>query len=288
MRIAGMAVAVLLVAGAAGAQTYDELVAQANTFYQQGRYQESGESFEAAFALADGRATHYYNAACSWSLAGNPDRAFVMLDHALETGFRDPEMMMSDVDLEPLHDDPRWDAVVSRCRGAEAAYLLSINVDLYRLFQEDQADRRGDIDWEVVSARDEARRAAVTEMIEADQLHASDDFVHAAFIFQHGADSTSYRTAHELAMRAVAIDSTNMGARWIAAASKDRYLQSVGKPQIYGTQLLRRNGRWTLQPYDTTAVTDAERARWGVPPLSRQRAWEAEANARKREPPGDE
>jgi tetratricopeptide (TPR) repeat protein len=275
--------AIMLVAGGASAETYDELISRAASFYEQGEYLESGESFEAAFAVEKGRPAHYYNAACSWSLAGHPDKAFAMLDRAIEEGFRDAELMTGDSDLEALHGDPRWDPAVSRCRGAEAAYLLSINVELYRLFQEDQADRRGEVEWEEVSVRDEERRAAVAKMIEEDQLHAVDDFVHAAFIFQHGADSTAYRAANELAMRAVALDSTSVGARWIAAASMDRYLQSVGRPQIYGTQLLMRNGKWTLEPYDTTVVSDAERARWGVPPLSRQRAWEAEMNRPERE-----
>jgi hypothetical protein len=37
-----------------------------------------------------------------------------------------------------------------------------------------------------------------------------------------------------------------------------------GLPQIYGTQLISIDGRWTLEPFDRTAVTDEERARWAV------------------------
>jgi hypothetical protein len=280
MRLAASILLLFTIAAPAAGQTFDDLIAEAGSLYQQGLYEESGTHYELAFALEDGSPTHYYNAACAWSLAGDAEKAFAMLTLASDKGFRNTELLMADSDLAPLHNDPRWDSAVSRCQTAEALWLTSINIELYRLFQSDQADRSGEGDWENMEERDRQRRKLVAKMIEDDKLHAPDDFVHAAFIFQHGADSTSYRTAHELAMKAVELDSTYMRARWIAAASKDRYLQSTGKPQIYGTQLLKRNGEWTLQPYDTTAVTDAERASWGVPPLARQLKWEAEANGR--------
>jgi tetratricopeptide (TPR) repeat protein len=260
-------------------QTFSELIARGNALYEQGAYEASATAYEKAFELERARAIHYYNAACSWSLSGNADKAYEMLGVAIDRGYRDTDWLRTDEDLNALHDDPRWDAIVTRCREAEEAYLESINVELYEMFQADQSDRRGDIDWEVVTPRDEARRKRVLELIEAGLLEAPDDFVHAAFIFQHGSDSTSYRMAHELAMKAVALDSTYARARWIAAASKDRYLQSVGLPQIYGTQFRRVDGLWTLEPIDTTAVSDIERERWGVAPLAQQRAKAAKMNA---------
>jgi len=39
-----------------------------------------------------------------------------------------------------------------------------------------------------------------------------------------------------------------------------------GKPQRYGTQFIRENGRWSLGKVDPT-VTDSQRAIYGVPPL---------------------
>lgn len=266
-------------ANPAQGQTYRDLIAQANSLYERGEFQASAESFERALALQEGHANNYYNAACSWALAANPDKAFAFLEQALDRGYRNTNLLSSDSDLSSLRDDERWESILARCREAEADYLESINVELYEMFQADQNDRRGDIDWDAVAPRDEERRRRAMEMVENDLLSAPDDFVHAAFIFQHGSDSTSYRIAHELASKAVALDSTHARARWIAAATKDRYLQSVGKPQIYGTQFRLVEGVWTLEPIDTTAVTDAERAWWGVPPLARQRARAAEMNA---------
>lgn len=272
--------AVLAAAGPASGQNFLDLVARADSLYEHGEYGASGRTFDMAFELERGNATHHYNAACSWSLAGDLDKAFLQLETAIDRGYRNADFLMKDDDLRALQDDPRWEPLVARCREAEETYLASINRELYDMFQADQADRRGDIDWEEVTPRDEARRKRAQELIDADLLKAPDDFVHAAFIFQHGADSTSYRLAHELAMAAVALDSTYTRARWIAAASLDRYLHSVGRPQIYGTQLHVVDGVWTLEPIDTTAVSDAERARWGVPPLASQRSWEREMNER--------
>jgi hypothetical protein len=94
-------------------------------------------------------------------------------------------------------------------------------------------------------------------------------------IFQHGNDPADYARANELARKAVALDPKHASARWLVAATEDRHRQSLGKPQIYGTQFKRHDGGpWTLEPIDETAVTDAERVEMGVPPLSvaKQRA----------------
>jgi hypothetical protein len=206
------------------------------------------------------------------ALSGAVDDAFETLAIAIERGFRDADLMASDVDLTALHEDLRWPSTLELCRTALTEYLSTINTELYELYRADQSDRRGDIDWSVVGPRDEARLQRTRELIDADQLHARDDFVHAAFIFQHGDDPEDFRTAHELALKAVSLDSTYIRARWIAAAAKDRYLLNIGQPQIYGTQFRLVEGVWELSPIDTTAVTDEERERWGVPPLSAARA----------------
>lgn len=263
----------LLAAPPALGQVYSDVVERARALYDEARYAESAQHYAQAFELDAGTSRDWYDAGCSWALAGNADQALQALQRAVELGYRDVDWLVADGDLVTLHEDPRWKAVVDACHDAREAYLGTINRELYELFQADQADRQGDTDWSVVGPRDEARRARTLEIVNAGRLTARDDFIHAAFIFQHGADSTSYRRANELAMRAVAIDSTSMRARWIAAATKDRYLMSVGRAQIYGTQYTRgADGLWTQAPYDTTAISDEERARWGVRSRAEQRA----------------
>jgi hypothetical protein len=43
-----------------------------------------------------------------------------------------------------------------------------------------------------------------------------------------------------------------------------------GKPQLYGTQFKKVDGRWILWEVDPT-ITDEERVRWNVPPLEENR-----------------
>lgn len=74
------------------------------------------------------------------------------------------------------------------------------------------------------------------------------------------------------------LDPLNSTARWLAAASKDRYLMTLGKPQLYGTQFKKVDGKWILWEVDPS-VTDEERAKWGVPPLVEARKRAEELNS---------
>ena len=82
----------------------------------------------------------------------------------------------------------------------------------------------------------ECGRERVAALLAAGALHTADDYRKAAFVFQHGDRSDDYLLAHTLAL--VAVAKGDQGAAWIAAATLDRYLQSVRQPQIYGTQYL--------------------------------------------------
>jgi hypothetical protein len=46
----------------------------------------------------------------------------------------------------------------------------------------------------------------------------------------------------------------------------DRWLVASGKPQRFGTQMIKQDGRWSLGAVDP-ATNDFERALYAVPPL---------------------
>jgi hypothetical protein len=63
----------------------------------------------------------------------------------------------------------------------------------------------------------------------------------AAMVLQHGGDSSHYRIAHELASAACqrgvnTREWPQSSAEWLAKATYDRWMLSIGKPQVYGTQ----------------------------------------------------
>lgn len=140
--------------------------------------------------------------------------------------------------------------------------------EMTALFDADQKDRAGKgIDWSVVSLRDAERRQRTQQLLDAGALQSGDDFYHAAFLFQHGGTPEDYLKAHLLAMIAVARG--HPSALWIASATLDRYLQSIGKPQILGTQYrLTGKGSATQAPYDRSVVSDTLRRALRVPSLA--------------------
>jgi hypothetical protein len=176
--------------------------------------------------------------------------------------------------------------VLLRVAAAAAALFLSFapaaaqwkpgaaggsNPRMTALFQADQGARTSGakIDWTVVAREDEQRRRETRALLDKGELSSATDFYHAAFIFQHSGEPGDYLLAHTLAIVAVARGRAD--ATWIAAASLDRYLMSVGQKQIYGTQYRKRDGQPTTQePYHRGLVPDALRKALGVPAQAEQ------------------
>ena len=269
---------------AAEEPTAREVAAQADAAYEAEDWSGCADLYARAADRA-GRALRRhtaYNAACCHALAGDVDAAFTELNRAIEARFEDIDLLRRDTDLEILHGDARWEETVARAEAAAQAYLDSINQEVRDLFHQDQADRRPpegeEIDWSVVTPRDEARRARVREMIEAGELNAADDYYHAAMVLQHSSELEDYRTAHELCLQAVEADPEHSGARWLAAAALDRWLVNQDKPQKYGTQFRKVDGAWELCEVDPE-VTDEERAEWNVPSLAEAQARVERMNA---------
>ena len=156
------------------------------------------------------------------------------------------------------------------------------NSALRELYEQDQADRSDDsIDWRQVSRRDSLRRVRVRELLDANQVATSEDYRHAAMVFQHGSDTTAAWLAFDLAERAVELDSSNADAKWLMAAAWDRYQMRRGEPQWYGTQFVKDppDSPWRLYDIDTTKVSDEDRRRLGVRSLAEARAHVASMNA---------
>jgi hypothetical protein len=88
-------------------------------------------------------------------------------------------------------------------------------------------------------------------------------------MFQHGDSSDDYLLAHVLAIAAVSRDYKN--ARWIAAATLDRYLQSVKQPQVFGTQFpANPAGEMTQGKYNSRLISNHVRAALCVTPREKQ------------------
>jgi hypothetical protein len=133
---------------------------------------------------------------------------------------------------------------------------------LRRLYDEDQKDRTDE-------AGDVRRRAEVRRLIRAGKAESGADYYYAAFIFQHGQKPRDYLFAHILAVTAVS--KGFQGARWLSAATLDRYLHSIRQPQVFGTQFGSLYDSTDDQgSYDKAMLSDAQRRDWCVASVSTQ------------------
>jgi hypothetical protein len=168
---------------------------------------------------------------------------------------------------------------------ANAADASADNPELKQIYDADQKDREAPpgkaLDWGTIGQRDVARRKRVHELIDQGRLNTGKDYERAAMVFQHGEGSDDILLAHVFAV--TAIGKGDMDARWLGAASLDRFLQRVGQPQVFGTQFSYKTENeqqtWTMEPYnrsligpnlrDTNCVPDQEQQAETLKALSR-------------------
>jgi tetratricopeptide (TPR) repeat protein len=236
------------------------------------QYGDCAKLYGRASEIAEGRAKadYVYSASTCELRDGRRSEAIAGFRRAIQIHPSYYDDIAHDGSLQTeLANDPEWTALLTTFRPAYDEFERSFNAELREMFSADQKDREGGpdkIDWSVVNGRDAARRDRVRQMAGAGQLKSPDDYFFAAMIFQHGEDEASYDQAYRYATHAVELDPSFVKARWLVAASKDRYHMSRGEPQLYGTQFKRIEGKWWLWPVDLH-ITDAERAEWGVDPL---------------------
>jgi len=146
------------------------------------------------------------------------------------------------------------------------------SAELQRIYDADQVDRETEaIDWDFVNPRDEARRARVTEILDAGAAKlCSEDFYNAAMVFQHGREAPQYLMAHVLA--SIAAARGHEPSRWMMATTLDRYLRAIQQPQIFGTQYYKdEDGPWNQGEFDRSFLSDSLRALFRVLTLEQQR-----------------
>ncbi len=93
----------------------DSLVNAAYMNMDSGKYAVSALLYEKAFELGKSKsAEEYFNIACAWSMAGNPDKAFQSMDSALVHGFINNRRLANAEELNLLRKDARWNLFLSK------------------------------------------------------------------------------------------------------------------------------------------------------------------------------
>jgi hypothetical protein len=212
-------------------------------------------------------------------MADNKVEGIQYLDTAIQLGWvynSDGGIAAQLLGLDP---DPSIDSMIG------SANKLSVknnpqphgsgNYVLHILYLHDQAERnllseKGTNTSPLLAVKiyqnDLQRRKSVYSMLDSNLITDPKDLEKAALILQHGLDTNDYLKAHDLALQSV--QKGNQSARFLVAASTDRYLVSKKMPQKYGTQSYYngKTKRQELFPVDPN-ISDKERAEWNVPPL---------------------
>ncbi len=144
------------------------------------------------------------------------------------------------------------------------------NLRVEELHAADQKDRErvysSPKEVEALKTRDLARRKELLELMSRGEVNTQNDLYRAAVVFLHGAEPKDFLIAHRLSTTASI--QGHRAARWLCAASLDRFLMSMGLPQTYGTQFEHNEeeNRYQLRlPIDDAAVLHFEKRFFGVP-----------------------
>ena len=164
-----------------------------------------------------------------------------------------------------------------------------MNSELQALSSADEDERTnhpacGTPEYWALRGRDAERRQRLEGIVESGGLKEPEDYYHAAWILNHGESVEEIWQAHILAKKAAELGFRH--ARWLAAATYDRWLMYQGKPQKYGTQIVpdgKKQRVWDVE----SATSDAERAEWDVPSLAEMERRAEEVTRNEPMPPMD-
>ena len=129
---------------------YLAFVQKADSLYTAKNFTKSAEEYQNAFDANAGKAypNDRYNAACTFALAGNSEKAFYHLFYLAEhpnIKYQNYNHITIDSDLNTLHKSEQWEKVISMVKAnkdeAEKNLDKSMVAALDTIFQEDQTYR---------------------------------------------------------------------------------------------------------------------------------------------------
>lgn len=269
------------------AQTYSELIKKGDELYDAKDYEASAKSYDQAFKLKDAkpRASHLYNAACSWALAGNKKKGLKRLEESIEKGWYDLSWMQQDSDLNSLHEEKKWATLVEKLdtqiKAEQATWNMALREELQQIHKDDQDLRRTirDIEkehgwkspemkalWKQINELDSINLIKIKKIIAehgypGKTLVGRDVAGTAFLVIQH----SNLETQEEyLPILREAADKKEL--RWSSLALLiDRINTGKDLPQIYGSQVRRgENGEYEFFPIEDMKNVNKRRAEVGL------------------------
>lgn len=273
-------------------EEYTRHSSRALSFYESKKYLQSALSYDSLFKLSKGQGlkSDKYNAACSWALAGDIEKAFFYLNETvIVEKWENLSHMLSDPDLKSLHHDKRWqqliDIVKLNKEKAEANLNKPLVALLDTIYNEDQIDRRNidtiqkqfgwpskqmDSLWKKINYQDSINLIRVKNIIDTYGWLGPDEVGRQGattifLVIQH-ADSLTQVT-YVPKMREAVVKGKAQPQN--LALLEDRILTMQGKKQIYGSQVRKneKTGKNEFFPIQDEANVNKRRASIGLQPL---------------------
>lgn len=261
-------------------------------FYENKNFKQSALSYDTLFYNYKGQGlrSDKYNAACSWALSDNIEKAFEYLNKAvLIDKWSNLSHIISDADLNNLHSDKRWQTLIDNVKANKEIEEAKLNKPLVALldtvYREDQDDRKNyqtifkqygwkstqmDSLWKRINYFDSINLIKVKNIIdtygwlgqdEVGQQGASTIFL----VIQHSDSLTQLKYVPKMreAVKNGKAQPQNL------ALLEDRILTNQGKPQIYGSQvrLNEKTGKNEFFPIMDEPNVNKRRASVGLQPL---------------------
>lgn len=281
---------VCFISSFASAQDFETQLSEANNLYAAKEYEASGKQYDKAFALQKGNASQYYNAACSWALAGNSEKAFEYLGLSARQGWLNVDHIKNDGDLQSLHNNPEWSNIIYQVEKNksinEENYNKPLKLELENIYVKDQmlrqlyvyAEEKFGSDspemeyfWALVSEQDLANEAEVERIVQENGWVGKSEVGGKAnmtlwLVIQHAPIETQEKY---LPLLQESVKNGESNGNHLAML-EDRILMRNNKPQTYGSQIITNPTTGEQEVYEIAdpEYVDQRRREVGLPPIS--------------------
>lgn len=279
----------LLLPVAAFSQKADSLLGVAMSQYRQNLYKESAESYELAFKTKNFDPTEYYNAACSWALAGDTLRSYKNLFISVSKGFNDVRRILTDPDLKGLRGTSSWQKVISSAQKNKDKFEENLNKPLIRQLEDiylkdqtlrklytDAVDKFGndseemDYYWRLISQEDSLNLIRVVDIIEKygwvgkSQVGKLGNMT-LWLVIQHA--PLEFQERYLPLLRASVGKQESQGMHLAMLVDRIRMLKN--QPQVYGSQVVvdKKTGRYVVYDLEAPELVNRRRSEVGLGPI---------------------
>lgn len=274
--------------------TYDSLISLAIDQYQNKAFCAAAATYNNAFyangdrGLVDDRIA----AAGCWVKCGKPDSSFAQLNKIVtRVKYTDDYALTSNSDLNQLHTDKRWNALLQQVKeNKQAAFKVlkypALAAKLDSMFNTDQQYRVQIRQLEVFGTTDSSQFKSIwhqmditdsTNLVTVQNIIANhgwlgkedigDRGVLTMFLVIQHAGDLQVQLKYLPMLRQAAKDGKL--ERWNLAILEDRVLVRQGKKQLYGSQIGtdQKTGKHYILPIENEAQVNERRAEAGLQPL---------------------